>query len=292
MSKVRKAVLPVGGLGTRVLPATKAVPKELLPIFDKPALQYIVEEVVAAGVTEVIFVIGDHKQAIRNHFMPQPELEQALLQAEKVELHALVSQIDHLASYRFVRQEKPLGLGHAVLCAKAAVGAEPFVVVLGDDIVDPDTPCLPAMLAAYEQTASAVLCLTPLTPEVIPTYGIAAPAGVQGEYVRVASLVERPPLKEAPSDLGICGHYVLTPDIFTILERIPPGVNNEIQLTDALNEYARTGRCIGWRFTGNRYDTGNPLGMLEASIAFALKRNTVTDPLTAFIREHIPVAKP
>lgn len=283
--KIRKAVLPVAGLGTRVLPATKVIPKEMLPIVDKPTLQYIVEEAVAAGVEEIIFVTSRSKRSIEDHFDSFPELELALERKGKRKELADLRALQEMAAYTSVRQSEPLGLGHAVLCAKDLVGDEPFIVMLGDIIVPPETPCLPQLIEVYERYGGSVLSLVPLPPEVIPTYGIAAIKELPDQALKVTHLVEKPALEEAPSDLGAFGRYVLTPDIFALLEQTPPGKGGEIQVTDAIEMQARAGNCYGVRFTGERFDTGTPLGLLTTSISFALKRPDLAPDLRAYMRQ-------
>ncbi len=231
---IRKAVLPVAGLGTRVLPASKVIPKEMLPLVDKPTLQYIVEEAVAAGIEEIIFVTSRSKRSIEDHFDAFPELEAVLERKGKRKELEELRQLQTMATYTSVRQAEPLGLGHAVLCAKELVGDEPFVVMLGDILIPPETPCLPELIEVYEQYQGSVLSLVPLPPEIIPTYGIAAVEELSSNVLKMTHLVEKPPLDEAPSDLGVLGRYVLTPDIFALLEKTSPGSGGEIQVTDGL----------------------------------------------------------
>lgn len=283
--KIRKAVLPVAGLGTRMLPASKVIPKEMLPIVDKPTLQYIVEEAVAAGVEEIIFVTSRSKRSIEDHFDVFPELEQALESKGKHKELAELRALQEMATYTSVRQPEPLGLGHAVLCAKELVGDEPFILMLGDIIIPPETPCLPQLIKVYERYGGSVLSLVPLPPEVVPTYGIAAVEELPDNALKITHLVEKPKLEEAPSDLGIYGRYVLTPDIFALLEQTPPGKGGEIQVTDAIEMQARAGKCYGMRFTGERFDTGTPLGLLTTSISFALKRPELAADLRAYMRQ-------
>jgi len=282
---IRKAVLPVAGLGTRVLPASKVIPKEMLPLVDKPTLQYIVEEAVAAGVEEIIFVTSRSKRSIEDHFDAFPELEAVLERKGKHKELEELRQLQTMATYTSVRQPEPLGLGHAVLCAKELVGDEPFIVMLGDILIPPETPCLPELIKVYEQYQASVLSLVPLPPEVIPTYGIASIEDLGSNVVKIPHVVEKPRLEEAPSDLGVYGRYVLTPDIFELLEQTQPGSGGEIQVTDAIEMQAQAGRCYGVKFTGTRYDTGTPLGLLTTSIAFALKRPDIAPGLRAYMRE-------
>lgn len=283
--KIRKAVLPVAGLGTRVLPASKVVPKEMLPLVDKPTLQYIVEEAVAAGIEEIIFVTSRSKRSIEDHFDLFPELEQALERKGKTKELEELRRVQTMAHYVSVRQMEPLGLGHAILCAKELVGDEPFVAMLGDDLVAPETPCLPQMMHLHEKYNSSVLSLVSLPPEMIPGYGIASVDELGNDELKVLNLVEKPSLEEAPSNLGVAGRYVMTPDIFELIEKTPPGKGGEIQVTDALQMQAQAGKCYGLRFTGTRYDTGNPLGLLTASISYALQRPDIAPALRQFMRE-------
>jgi len=283
--RIRKAVLPVAGLGTRVLPASKVVPKELLPLVDKPTLQYIVEEAVEAGIEEIIFVTSRSKRSIEDHFDSFPELEQVLERKGKHKELEELRHVQKMTTYTAVRQPEPLGLGHAVLCAKELVGNEPFVVMLGDELVAPETPCLPLMLEIYEKYNGSVLSLFTSPPELISSYGIASVNELETNVVQVTDLVEKPPRDEAPSDLAVAGRYILTPDIFAILERTPPGRGGEIQVTDAIQQQAEAGHCYGLRFTGIRYDTGNPLGLLTTSIAYALKRPDIAPARREYMRE-------
>jgi UTP--glucose-1-phosphate uridylyltransferase len=282
---IRKAVLPVAGLGTRVLPASKVVPKEMLPLVDKPTLQYIVEEAVAAGVEEIIFVTSRSKRSIEDHFDVFPELEEALERKGKRKELEELRHVQTMATYTSVRQPEALGLGHAVLCAKELVGDEPFIVMLGDELVAPETPILPRMIEIHEQYDGSVLSLFTSPREQISSYGIAAVEDLGHNVVRVTNLVEKPKPEDAPSDLGVAGRYVLTPDIFALLEKTSPGAGGEIQITDAIEVQAREGHCYGLRFTGTRYDTGNPLGLLTTSIAYALKRPDIAPALREYMRQ-------
>jgi UTP--glucose-1-phosphate uridylyltransferase len=281
---IRKAVLPVAGLGTRVLPASKVVPKELLPVVDKPTLQYIVEEAVAAGIEEIIFVTSRYKHSLEDHFDAFPELERLLEHKGKRKELQELRRIQKLAKYVAVRQEEPLGLGHAVHCAKELVGDEPFVVMLGDEIY-PTEACLPKLIETYEKYKRSVLTLFRVPREQIPSYGIASVKDLGHGVLRVNDLVEKPPVEEAPSDLAVAGRYVMTPDIFEILERTPPGRGGEIQVTDALQIQAQQGRCYGIQFAGERYDMGSPLGLLTTSVAIGLKHPEIGGPLREALRE-------
>jgi UTP--glucose-1-phosphate uridylyltransferase len=282
---IRKAVLPVAGLGTRVLPASKVIPKEMLPLVDKPTLQYIVEEAVAAGIEEIIFVTSRSKRSIEDHFDAFPELEAVLERKGKRKELEELRHTQTMATFTSVRQVEPLGLGHAVLCAQDLVGDEAFVVMLGDILIPPETPCLPELIDIYERYKGSVLSLVPLPPEVIPTYGIAKVEELGSNVVKIPHVVEKPPLEEAPSDLGVYGRYVLTPDIFELLERTSPGSGGEIQVTDAIEMQAAAGRCYGAIYTGTRYDTGTPLGLLTTSIAFGLKRPDMAPELREFMQK-------
>ncbi len=281
---IRKAVLPVAGLGTRVLPASKVVPKELLPIVDKPTLQYIVEEAAAAGIEEIIFVTSRSKRAIEDHFDAFPELEQTLERKGKQKELEELRLIQGLAKYAVVRQVEPLGLGHAVLCARELVGDEPFIVMLGDEIY-PQQPCLPALIEAYHMHHTSVLTLITVSQEQISSYGIASVKAQEGNIFQVTDLVEKPQPAEAPSNLGVAGRYVITPDIFALIEKLPPGRGGEIQLTDALHLQAGQGRCHGVHFTGQRYDMGTPVGLLTTSIAIGLQRPDIAPALREYMRE-------
>jgi UTP--glucose-1-phosphate uridylyltransferase len=283
--RIRKAVLPVAGLGTRVLPASKVLPKELLPLVDKPTLQYIVEEAVAAGVEEIIFVTSRSKRSIEDHFDAFPELEEVLERKGKLKELEELRHVQSMASYMAVRQAEARGLGHAVLCAKEAVGDEPFIVMLGDDLVAPETPCLPRMMEIHEQYGGSVLSLFISPPEQISSFGIVSVEELGSDTVRVTHTVEKPSLEEAPSNLAVAGRYILTPDIFELLEKTQPGKGGEIQVTDAIEMQAQAGNCYGLRFTGIRYDTGNPLGLLTTSIAYALKRPDIAPELRKYMRQ-------
>ncbi len=287
---ITKAVLPVAGLGTRVLPASKVVPKELLPLVDKPTLQYIVEEAVEAGIEEIIFVTSASKRAIEDHFDIFKELEQTLERKGKRKELDELRRIRTMATYASVSQPEALGLGHAVLCAKKLVGDEPFVVMLGDDLVDPETPCLPRMLETHEQFGGSVLSLFSVPQHEISRFGIVSieQASSDPNTVKVTHMVEKPSVEEAPSNLAVAGRYILTPDIFEILEKTPTGSGGEIQLTDAIEVQAREGRCYGLKFGGFggiRYDTGTPLGLLTTSIAYGLKRPDIAPALREYMHQ-------
>ena len=282
---VRKAVLPVAGLGTRFLPATKAVAKEMLPVVDRPAIQYIVEECVRAGLEDVLFVTGAGKAAMEDHFDRVLDLETALAAKGKEAELELVRDLADLAVVHSVRQHEPLGLGHAVLMGANHVGDESFAVLLGDDIVDPATPYLERMVAAHERTGRSVVGLMEVPEEQVHLYGVAATEpGEADDEVRVTGLVEKPDPADAPSNLIVIGRYVLTPDIFSILERTPPGKGGEVQLTDALQTQAEQEPIVGVRLDAPRYDTGDKLGFLKATVQLAAERDDFGDEFVQWLR--------
>ena len=281
--KIRKAVIPAAGLGTRFLPATKAVPKELLPIVDTPTIQYIVAEAVAAGVRDVILVCARGKDSIVDHFDIAGELEAHLERTGKLELKRQMRAIAQLANVVTVRQQEPLGLGHAVLCAKEIVGDEPFVVMLGDDIIDARVPGTKQLADCWERHGLGTIALMEVPREETPMYGIAAGTPVDDRTIRIERLVEKPK-QDPPSNLAVIGRYVLPPEVFGILEQVQPGVGGEIQLTDALAVLAREEGLLGYRFEGDRYDAGDRFGYLKANIAFALKRPEIAAPLREYLK--------
>lgn len=282
---IRKAVIPVAGLGTRLLPASKVTPKEMLPLIDKPIVQYIVEEAVNAGIEEIIFVTSRNKRTIEDHFDAFPDLEEALKRKEKWKDIEELKHLQTIASYSSVRQSEPRGLGHAIWCAKKLVGNEPFIVMLGDDLIAPETPCLPRMLEVYNHYKGSVLLLFSAVPEMIPFYGIVSAEELEPEVLKVTHIVEKPKLEEAPSNLAVAGRYILTPDIFQKLEGVVPGKGGEIHETDAIEMQALAGNCYGLRFSGLRYDTGNPLGLLTTSLAYGLKRPDIAPGLLDYMRK-------
>jgi UTP--glucose-1-phosphate uridylyltransferase len=282
MRPIRKAVIPAAGLGTRFLPATKAVPKELLPIVDRPTIQYIVEEAVAAGVRDVILICARGKDSIVDHFDIAPELEAHLERTGKTALRDQMRAIAKMANVVTVRQQEPLGLGHAVLCARDLVGDEPFVVMLGDDIIDAAVPGAKQLADCYQRHGLGTIALMEVPPAEAHMYGIAAEKPVDERTIRIDRIVEKP-RKDAPSNLAVIGRYVLPPRIFEILEKVTPGVGGEIQLTDALAVLAREEGLLGYRFEGLRYDAGDRLGYLKANIAFALKRPDMAGPLRRWL---------
>lgn len=281
---VRKAVIPAAGLGTRFLPATKAVPKELLPIVDTPTIQYIVAEAVAAGVEDVVIISARGKEAIVDHFDIAAELEAHLEKAGKLDLQRQMRDIARMANVITVRQQEPLGLGHAVLCAREVIGDEPFVVMLGDDIIDAQVPGAKQLADCYERHGLGTIALMEVPPEDTSMYGIAAGSMLDARTMRIDRLVEKPK-KDPPSRQAVIGRYVLPPRIFDILEKIPKGVGGEIQLTDGLQVLAREQGLLGYRFEGDRYDAGDRLGYLKANIMFALQRPELAGPLRAFLKD-------
>ncbi|MDE3228708.1 MAG: UTP--glucose-1-phosphate uridylyltransferase [Chloroflexota bacterium] len=284
---VRKAVIPAAGLGTRVLPATKAIPKEMLPLADTPAVEYVVAEAAAAGIEQVTFVVNRYKRPLEDHFDEAPELRAALEGKGAHELLARVERSERLARYTWVRQSRPLGLGHAVLCARDSIGDEPFGVLLADDLVDNDAdPCLAQLIRAHERHGGCVVAVMRVPRAEVSRYGvISLGARVDERTHEVTGLVEKPRAEDAPSDLIVIGRYVLTPGIFAALERTAPGAGGEIQLTDALLGLLRAGgRVFAHEFTGVRYDTGDPVGLLTTSIAYALKRPDLAPGLLAYLK--------
>jgi len=283
---IRKAVIPAAGLGTRFLPATKAVPKELLPIVDIPTIQYIVAEAVAAGVRDVILICARGKDSIVDHFDIALELESHLERAGKLELRDQMRAIAKMANVVTIRQQEPLGLGHAVLCARDLVGDEPFAVMLGDDIIDAAVPAAKQLADCYVRTGLGTIALMEVPLEETGSYGIAAGQPIDERTLRIERLVEKPK-RDPPSRLAVIGRYVLPPRIFGILESQQPGVGGEIQLTDALAVLAREEGLVGYRFEGERYDAGDRFGYLKANVAYALKRPGLREPLLAWLREVI-----
>ncbi len=269
---IRKAVIPAAGLGTRFLPATKSVPKELLPILDQPALQYVVEEAAEAGIQQVIIVTAPGKESIAAYFQPDPALERRLAASGAQELLERVRHASRLAQVSFVTQEQPLGLGHAVLMAKQAVGREPFVVLLPDDIIVHTPGVVAQMLEVHRQFGGAVVAVEETPWESVHNYGVVAATPAGARVHRVQGLVEKPPMEQAPSNLAIVGRYVLPPEIFDCLERTTPGARGEIQLTDGMALLLEKHQLYACQFRGKRYDTGTPLGLLRASLEFALAR--------------------
>lgn len=285
--KLRKAVIPVAGLGTRFLPITKAVPKELLPLVDRPALQYAVEECARVGIDDVLLVTATGKTAVEDHFDRRPDLEDSLARDGKHDLLEAVLAPTRLARVHAVRQPEPLGLGHAVLMGREHVGDQPFAVFLPDDVLAPDADVLERMLAAHARTGRPVVALMAVPPDEVHRYGVvrAEPGDHEGEH-RVTDLVEKPPVDEAPSNLIVVARYVLTPDVFALLADTPPGAGGEIQLTDALRALARDEPIIGIEFDPrDRYDTGEPLGYLQATVSLALEHPRLGPPFREWLAD-------
>jgi UTP--glucose-1-phosphate uridylyltransferase len=284
--RLRKAVFPAAGLGTRFLPATKAQPKEMLPLVDKPIIQYVIEEAVASGITNIIIVTGRGKNAIEDHFDVSYELERLLEERGKHDLLEQVRAISSLINVSYVRQGEQLGLGHAVLMARDLVGDEPFAVMLGDDIIESPVPCMKQMAGAFERHGGPVVAVQQVSRDEISAYGVidGVPEGDDGRVYRIRDMVEKPKAEEAPSDLAIIGRYILTPDIFEALESTPRDKGGEIQLTNGLRALREKRALYGYRFEGVRHDAGNKLGFLKATVEFALKREDLGGPFREYLK--------
>ncbi len=283
---IKKAIIPAAGLGTRFLPATKAQPKEMLPIVDKPTIQYIVEEAIESGIEDILIVTGRGKRAIEDHFDLSLELEEALLSKKKFGMAAELRGISELANIHYIRQKEPRGLGHAIWCARKFIGNEPFAVLLGDDIVQSDTPCLRQLMDVYNEHSCSVLGVQEVPQQEVSKYGIVAPGlrvDQQHPIVAVQSLTEKPAIEEAPSTLAILGRYILTPEIFGILNDQEPGSGGEIQLTDAIKALTKTQTVLAYSFEGIRYDVGDKFGFIKATIDFALQRDDLRDDVRRYI---------
>jgi UTP--glucose-1-phosphate uridylyltransferase len=287
--RVRKAVFPAAGLGTRFLPATKAQPKEMLPLVDKPIIQYGVEEALASGCDQIIIITGRGKTAIEDHFDVSYELEKMLEERGKTDLLAIVRQISDMIHVAYVRQKEAMGLGHAVLMARELVGNEPFAVLLADDVIDAPSPCLKQMMEVFDETQSSVIAAQEVSGAAISSYGVLDARRVEGNFQGrvhdIANLVEKPRLEEAPSNLAIIGRYILTPAIFNALERTSLGAGGELQLTDGLRTLLKAGEKIyGYTFEGKRHDAGDKLGFLKATVELALKRPDLGGPFAEYLR--------
>ncbi len=285
MKQVKKAIIPAAGLGTRFLPATKAMPKEMLPIVDKPTIQYIVEEAIASGIEDIIIVTGKGKRAIEDHFDYAHELEQNLLEKKKFDLLEKVQYSSNLADIHYIRQKEPKGLGHAVWCAKSFIGNEPFAVLLGDDIVQSDTPCLKQLIDQYEETLSPVIGVQTVPDSETDRYGIVDPIEQEGRRYQVKNFIEKPKRGTAPSNLAIMGRYVLTPEIFMFLEKQQTGAGGEIQLTDAIQELNQIQRVFAYDFAGSRYDVGEKLGFVKTTLEFALQQDEMKQELIDYMKQ-------
>ena len=284
MQKITKAIIPAAGFGTRFLPATKSQPKEMLPVVDKPTIQYIVEEAVESGIEDILIVIGRYKSVIEDHFDRSVELEMELEKKGKYDLLEQIQDIAGMANIQFVRQKTALGLGHAVYCAKNFIGNEPFAVMLGDDIVDnPGYPCLKQMMDLYEREQCSILGVKEVALQDIHKYGVVDGDKIAEGLYTVRSLVEKPKAEAVPSNVAIMGRYIITPAIFDILEKTAPGAGNEIQLTDALKTLAAKEKMLAHAFKGRRYDVGDKLGFLQATVEFALQRADLRDNFLAYL---------
>lgn len=286
-TKVRKAVIPAAGLGTRFLPATKAQPKEMLPIVDKPTIQYIIEEAINSGIEKFLIVTGRSKRSIEDHFDRSIELGLNLEQHNKSDLLDMVRKISDI-NLHYIRQKEPLGLGHAVLCAKDFVGKEPFAVLLGDDVVDAKKPCLQQLIEVYDKTGATVLGVQEVPQDKVSSYGIISPLRqLDARTWEVGDMIEKPSQAEAPSHLAVLGRYIISPDIFEILEKTKPGQGGEIQLTDALRILAKQQQMLAYNFEGRRYDVGDKEGFLEATVEQALKRPELHDAFLSYLKNII-----
>ncbi|MEW5549901.1 UTP--glucose-1-phosphate uridylyltransferase GalU [Peribacillus frigoritolerans] len=285
---IRKAVIPAAGLGTRFLPATKAQPKEMLPIVDKPTIQYIIEEAVQSGITDIIIVTGKNKRAIEDHFDKSIELEMLLQMKGQNDLLKIVENISNMVDIHYVRQKEPLGLGHAVLCAKTFIGDEPFAVLLGDDIVDSQVPALKQLMERYNKVRASIIGCKEVSPADVSKYGIVNFQERYEDLFLVRNLVEKPKVEDAPSTQAIIGRYILSPAIFEILENVQPDCKGEIQLTEALDLLLEKEPLYSYIIEGNRYDVGDKFGFLQASIDFAMKRPELRDQLIKYLRQLFP----
>ncbi|RDI45704.1 UTP--glucose-1-phosphate uridylyltransferase GalU [Falsibacillus pallidus] len=283
--KVRKAIIPAAGLGTRFLPATKAMPKEMLPIVDKPTIQYIVEEAIESGIEDIIIVTGKGKRAIEDHFDHSFELEQNLLDKGKLELLSEVQKTSKMVDIHYIRQKEPKGLGHAVWCARKFIGNEPFAVLLGDDIVQAEKPCLKQMIDQFNRYKSSILGVQTVPEDEVSRYGIVGGSQIGDRFYGIDQLVEKPKREEAPSNLAIMGRYILSPKIFEILSRQKPGAGGEIQLTDAISELNKYEAVYAYDFEGTRYDVGEKLGFIKTTLEFALKRDDLNKHLLDYFKE-------
>lgn len=289
--KIRKAVIPCAGLGTRFLPATKATPKEMLPIIDIPMIQYIVEEAVRAGIRDIVFITGRNKDSIVDHFDYAFEIETVLERKGNSALAEVSRNIAKLCNIITIRQKNPMGLGHAVLCAEPVIGNEPFAILLGDDLVDSKVPCIGQLMEVAEQQQGSVVGVMEVPEREVSKYGIVGGTRLDEKLTRVNTLVEKPSQSEAPSRLAIPGRYVLSGSIFDILRKTPPGKGGEIQLTDGLKTLAEREKLFAYEFDGIRYDTGDRIGYIDATLAFALKRPDLSDDVKRLMRKHLDLAE-
>lgn len=283
--KIKKAIIPAAGLGTRFLPATKAQPKEMLPIVDKPTIQYIVEEAVASGIEDIIIVTGRTKKSIEDHFDKSVELEMELEKHGKDELLEIARSVSEIANIYYIRQKEPKGLGHAVLTAKTFIGDEPFAVLLGDDVITSEVPCLKQMMDMYEQYGSSVLGVQTVAEDQVNKYGIVQGSQIADRVYTVENMVEKPKVGEAPSNVAVLGRYIINPAIFPLLEKQEAGAGGEIQLTDALCKLAQMEKMYAYDFIGRRYDVGSKIGFLQATVDFALDRADLREEFMAYLKE-------
>lgn len=284
MAKIKKAIIPAAGLGTRFLPATKAMPKEMLPVVDKPTIQYIVEEAVHSGIEDIIIVTGKGKRAIEDHFDSAFELEESLISKHKYNLLEKVRQTANVDIY-YIRQKRPLGLGHAVWCARKFIGDEPFAVLLGDDIIQGDPPCLKQMIDQFDKVQSSIVAVKEVSWEETNRYGIIDPQAQSGRLYDIRNFVEKPKPDQAPSNIAIIGRYLFTPEIFQYLEQQKIGSGGEIQLTDAISELNRIQKVYGYAYQGKRYDVGETIGFIESNVEMALERDDLRERLLHYLKD-------
>ena len=284
--KVRKAIIPAAGLGTRLLPATKAQPKEMLPIVDKPTIQYIVEEAVNSGIEEILIITGRNKKSIEDQFDKSIELEMELEKAGKVKELEIVRNVSNMVDIHYIRQKAPKGLGDAIHCAKSFVGDEPFAIMLGDDIIDSEVPCLKQLMTCFNEYKTSILGVQRVDANEVMKYGIIKELYIEGNVYKVKGVIEKPTLEEAPSNIAILGRYIITPQIFEILEDTKPGKGNEIQLTDALQTLISREAMYAYEFEGKRYDVGDKFSFLQANIEFALKREELREKLLEYLNKN------
>lgn len=285
--KIKKAIIPAAGLGTRFLPVTKAQPKEMLPIVDKPAIQYIIEEAVASGIEEILIITGRNKGSIEDHFDLAYEMEAELRKKKKYDLLQLIDRISNLAQIYYTRQREPKGLGHALLCAKAFVGNEPFAVLLGDDVIDSSVPCLKQIIDIYNKYQTTIVGVQEVLKSDISKYGIISGAEIEKNVYILRDLIEKPEIEKAPSNIAILGRYIITPKIFELLEDAAPGKNGEIQLTDALKKLLELEPIYAYIFSGKRYDIGDKIGFLKANVEFALKQKEIQDDFLHYLKNEV-----
>ncbi len=283
--KVKKAIIPAAGLGTRFLPATKAQPKEMLPIVDKPTIQYIIEEAVKSGIEQILIITGRNKRAIEDHFDKSVELEKELEEKGKAEMLSMVKDISNMAEIYYIRQKEPKGLGHAISCAKTFVGNEPFAVMLGDDVVYSDKPCLEQLIKFYNEYQTTIVGVQEVPEQDVHKYGIVKGMFIEDRVYKIKDLVEKPPKEEAPSNMAILGRYIISPAIFDILENTKPGKGGEIQLTDALKTLINKEAMYAYNFQGRRYDVGDKLGFLQATVEYALRRENLNTNFAEYLQQ-------